>query len=454
LDNQFSRWAAFTFSFFGFGGDEMAKKKKKKNTKNYTKRTNWQQCEKYIERLFSWAYLDNETRENQKTGQKKELPDWIITKQNTKETYESQVKQYCKWAYDRYGETNFRFYKKKWYDEYLEEQIKGLTNKIDNDLYEEKEQVQIKKEASKSVSTIVTNISSLRKFEYILEAKWEEEQGQQVQFGIISNERARETLKSNNIYRDIEDMKKSRPIWDKEIFEGIENELGDEWRGLWRTIGMFGLRLESALLLTKKDIRENHLHIEHGKGGKRSDVNLLNPNLLEDKTDYLDSINSYFEDMKNQYADYKDDRRLFDNFKKENGDYKKLSTIKTEFEAAIRIAGHKLGLEHVTPHSGRKFYANCLYQHFLKMEEKELDKIIEANPDKYKATFEKELNRINSKRKKDEQGKVLFSRKMTQEEKAALLSSCETSHHRIGIQSFYIDRKVARKKQGSNVWYN
>jgi hypothetical protein len=40
----------------------------------------------------------------------------------------------------------------------------------------------------------------------------------------------------------------------------------------------------------------------------------------------------------------------------------------------------------------------------------------------------------------------------THEEKATLISSVESSHHRISIMAFYINRKVARKTQGYNIW--
>jgi hypothetical protein len=123
----------------------------------------------------------------------------------------------------------------------------------------------------------ILQIAALTKFENILEEKWKNDKTEIVQFGIIADKRVRESLKSNKIFRNIEDMKKSRPIWDSETFAAIENELKGEYKQLWRFLGTTGMRLESALLMQKKDILSDHFHIEHGKAGKRSDVHLLNP---------------------------------------------------------------------------------------------------------------------------------------------------------------------------------
>lgn len=246
------------------------------NKKVLSKKTDWESFEKYIDRLFNWAYVSKINRYDRNSQKKVNLPKHIITKENTKKGYVSQVKQYCKWVYSNKGETNLRYFKKKWYEEYLEE------NFMD------------KGQVKSSVSSIYTQIAALTKFEYILEEKWQQERGETVQFGIIADKRVRDNLKENEIYRNIEDMKKSRPIWDDNDFHAIENALEGQYKKLWRFLGATGLRLESALQLRKKDIYEDHIHIEHGKAGKRSDVHLLNPSLLINQptnmNDYVSSV--------------------------------------------------------------------------------------------------------------------------------------------------------------------
>jgi recombinational DNA repair ATPase RecF len=109
----------------------MAKKKKHKG-KKLSKTTSWGSFEKYIDRLFNWAY-DSKTNRYDKINKKRnEIPKHIITKENTMKIYSSQVKQYCKWVYSTKGETNLRlrFFKKKWYEEYLNERY-GKENSQD-----------------------------------------------------------------------------------------------------------------------------------------------------------------------------------------------------------------------------------------------------------------------------------------------------------------------------------
>lgn len=65
---------------------------------------------------------------------------------------------------------------------------------------------------------------------FFIEEKWKQDRRETVQFGIISDKKVRESLKSNNIYRNIEDMKKSRPIWDHETFVAIENGLEGDYK--------------------------------------------------------------------------------------------------------------------------------------------------------------------------------------------------------------------------------
>jgi len=250
----------------------MARKKNKRNKKNLSKKNEWESFEKYIDRLFNWAYLSKTNRYDRNSHKKVELPSHIITKENTKKGYVSQVKQYCKWVYSKKGETNLRYFKKKWYEEYLKENFIDKVNE------------------KTSVSSVYTQIAALTKFENILEAKWLQEKGEKVQFGVIADKRVRESLKENEIYRNIEDMKKSRPIWDDDTFLKIEMQLSGENKKLWRFLGTTGMRLESALLFQKKDILEDRFHIEHGKAGKRSDVHLLNPSLINKE---IDDMNSY-----------------------------------------------------------------------------------------------------------------------------------------------------------------
>jgi len=431
--------------------------KKKQKGKNYSKQASWKNFEKHVDRLFNWAYVDNINRYDRKKSKKNEIPNHLITKEKTKKGYASQVKQYCKWVFSTKGETNLRYYKKSWYEEYLKEKFteENLPNV--------------------SVSSIYTQIAALTKFENILEAKWKKDKGELIQFGIIADKRVRESLKESNIYRNIEDMKKSRPIWDIKTFEAIENELSGEYKKLWRFLGITGLRLESALLMQKKDIFEGHIHIEHGKAGKRSEIYLLNPELITqkplDNKNYFYEINSYIHKLQFEYENHKNERRLFDNFKKEvikNGQKmnvnKKLSTIKTDFEKAVRDAALGLNISNITPHSARKFYCNSVYSAMLNLEENEVDLYLISKKEKYESTFRKELNRINSKRKYprnfdqktgntiplEDFRKVLSY--FTREEKSTLISSLASSHHRISIMAFYIDRNVKRKSIGKNKW--
>lgn len=235
------------------------------------------------------------------------------------------------------------------------------------------------------------------------------------------------------------------------------------------------MRLESALLFQKKDTEEDHFHIEHGKAGKRSDVHLLNPSLMkkeiEGMNNYVYSVTRYIQQFSNDYFNYKQERRIFDGFKKEitfDGNTmevnKKISTIKSDFEKAVREAGSNLGLSNITPHSARKYYCNSVYSFLNKTDGTEVDDYLCSNREKYESSFRKELSRINSKRKHprnyDYRTKSVvplstFEKVLnffTHEEKAALVSSIESSHHRIQILNFYINRKVARKTQGKNKW--
>lgn len=437
----------------------MAKRKKQTNRNQSSKKSSWISFEKYIDRLFDWAYVTNVNRYDQVKKRKKIIPKHVITKENTKKGYSSQVKQYCKWVYSTKGETNLRYYKKAWFEEYLNEKFK---NEDSDDL---------------SISSVFTQISALTKFENILEEKWKVDRGEKIQFGIIADKRVRESLKENKIYRDIENMKKSRPIWEQDVFLAIENELvNDEYKKLWRFLGLTGMRLESALLLEKKDIYDDYFHIEHGKAGKRSDVHLLNPNLIsgsvENVSSYLSSVKENIHNFKSDYSRYKEERRVFDNFKKDlyhNGSKmrvnKKLSTIKTDFEKAVREASLKLKIANITVHSARKYYTNSVYSYMNSSSEEQVDKYLIDNAEKYENTYRKELFRINSKRKIPRNFSNKTKREIplnnfndilkffTHEEKAALISSVESSHNRISILSFYINRNVARKIQGNNIWY-
>jgi hypothetical protein len=116
----------------------------------------------------------------------------------------------------------------------------------------------------------------------------------------------------------------------------------------------------------------SHYHIEHGKAGKRSDVHLLNPDLIigsnANITSYISTIGDNIKSFRDRHLTYKEERRIFDGFKKEkviNGHRmkinKKMSTIKTDFEKAVRLAGISLNLTNITPHSARKFYCNSVY---------------------------------------------------------------------------------------------
>ncbi|MFG3613315.1 hypothetical protein [Rummeliibacillus stabekisii] len=435
----------------------MARKKKKKNQKRFSKKTDWESFEKYIDRLFNWAYVSKTNRYDRKSQKKVELPKHIITKENTKKGYVSQVKQYCKWVYSKKGETNLRYFKKKWYDEYLKENFMDKGHE------------------KTSVSSIYTQIAALTKFENILEAKWQHEKGETVQFGIIADKRVRGNLKENEIYRNIEDMKKSRPIWDDDTFLNIENQLSGENKKLWRFLGTTGMRLESALLFQKKDIQEDHFHIEHGKAGKRSDVHLLNPSLMnngiEGMNNYVSSVTRYIQQFSNDYFNYKQERRIFDGFKKEitvDGNTmevnKKISTIKSDFEKAVREAGSNLGIRNITPHSARKYYCNSVYSFLNNVDGTEVDDYLCSNREKYESSYRKELSRINKKRKHprnyDHKTKsvvplITFEKVLnyfTHEEKAALMSSIESSHHRLSIMAFYVNRVVSKKLQGANTW--
>ncbi len=250
-------------------------------------------------------------------------------------------------------------------------------------------------------------IAAITKFENILEEKW----GESIQFCIIADKRVRESLKSNNIYRNIEDMKKSRPMQDHEMFASIENELqGGEYKKLWRFLGITGMRLESALLMQKKDILRDHFHIEQGKARKKSDVHLINPDLLAEPknnvTNYITSIKHNIQEFSDKYSTFKDQRRLFDGFKKEvviNGQTmkvnKKLSTIKTEFEKAVREVDLKFNISNVTPYSARKFYCNSIYSLMCNLPENQIEVYLKSKNKKYEPTFRKELGIINSKEK-------------------------------------------------------
>lgn len=235
------------------------------------------------------------------------------------------------------------------------------------------------------------------------------------------------------------------------------------------------MRLESALLFQKKDIEKGHFHIEHGKAGKRSDVHLLNPSLInkeiDDMNSYVSSGTQYIQQFTNEYHDHKQERRIFDGFKKEitvDGNTmevnKKISTIKSDFEKAVREAGSNLGLSNITPHSARKYYCNSVYAFLNKTDRTEIDDYLCSNREKYESSFRKELSRINSKRKhprnydhrtKSVESLSTFEKVLnyfTHEEKAALISSIESSHHRIQIINFYVNRSVSRKRQGLNKW--
>lgn len=176
-------------------------------------------------------------------------------------------------------------------------------------------------------------------------------------------------------------------------------------------------------------------------------------------------------DLVKHASTYKDERRIFDGFNKEvviNGHTmkvnKKLSTIKTDFEKAVREAGLRHSISNVTPHSARKFYCNSVYAFICSLPEIQIDVYLDTKKGKYESTFRKELAIINSKRKTPRNfdqltGKLLsikdfndVLRFFTHEEKATLISSIESSHHRISIMAFYIDRKVKRKTQGGNTW--
>lgn len=437
------------------------RKNKTIKPKNHSKQTSWEKFSKYIDRVFDWSYDTKSNRYDKNNGKINKLPIHIITKENTKKNYCSQAKKYCQWVYQNKGETNLRYYKKSWFDEYLNNHIINGRSK------------------NTSASSLYTQIAALTKFENILEAKWKKDTGEEVQFGIIADQRIRTSLKGRNFYRNIEDMKKSRPISDKEIFLAIENELDEPYQKLWRFLGVTGMRLESALLFQKQHIihGENpYLHIKHGKAGKRSDVHLLNPELIgttnTDITNYVNSISQYVSNFAEEHSEFKNERRIFDNFKKtvKNGTNlinvnKKLSTIKTDFEKVVREAGKKLNLHNITAHSARKYFCNSIYEYFNKTSEVDVNKLLLSNSTKYEATFRKELSRINSKRKfprnfdyKNNAIIPLMTFKdvlnfFTHEEKAALLSSVESSHHRLSILSFYINRKVFRKKQGTNTWF-
>jgi len=143
---------------------------------------------------------------------------------------------------------------------------------------------------------------------------------------------------------------------------------------------------------------------------------------------------------------------------------KKISTIKSDFEKAVREAGSNLGLSNITPHSARKYYCNSVYSFLNNRDGTEVDDYLCSKREKYESSFRKELSRINKKRKYprncDFKTKSIvplntFNEVLnyfTHEEKAALISSIESSHHRIQIINFYVNRKVARKTQGANMW--
>ncbi|MBR2076628.1 MAG: hypothetical protein IJ878_04540, partial [Exiguobacterium sp.] len=89
----------------------------------------------------------------------------------------------------------------------------------------------------------------------------------------------------------------------------------------------------------------------------------------------------------------------------------------------------------------------------------QVDDYLRSNKEKYESSFRKELSRINSNSKRkhprnyDHRTKSIvplstFEKVLnyfTYEEKAALISSVESSHHRIQILSFYVNRSVSRK---------
>lgn len=96
---------------------------------------------------------------------------------------------------------------------------------------------------------------------------------------------------------------------------------------------------------------------------------------------------------------------------------------------------------------------------------KQVYSYLDINKEKYETTFRKELAIINSKRKTprnfDHRTGMLLPisdfknvlKYFTHEEKSVLISSVESSHHRISIMGYYVNRKVRRKFQGLNTWY-
>lgn len=464
--------------------NEYQQRNKKPNSKEIKRSRNFNR------NVMNKAYDRNEVR----YGKTKEELKGLITNENTYKSYVSQVNDYTDWVAKTYHITDRKMFRPWMYDDYCNEKIK--------EFHEKSELASERGWKPPSPAKLLQQRAAIKKYEQALENYHVHQTGEEFNYRLYSEKRStgeNGIFEKNGITRDLEDVSQGRPLItkdersivyaDHESFHKVYNklmEVNPEFAKLWRHQGMAGQRIDAAMNTRKEDIVfygiETGVKTEVGKAGKRYETSEINLR--------------YLRELEEELKGYADGRLIFDSPKKQDGNDKKFSTFKTEYNEALRKVGEELGLDGISSHTARRYYAQSLYDYYVDLSKEEFKEIMAIKGEKYERAFTKDRMDLNRKRmenspefKKIPKGKrplgdqLKFALKramdedlakikeaqalgldykpryihsndeLPQERKAALISSVETGHERISIMAHYISRRVAKKQLGGNVWF-
>lgn len=395
----------------------------------------------------------------------------VITKEETFKQYRNYITNYVKWAYQKYGELalDFRNYKKSWAQSFFDHEHEGMFRKAEQKL------------KGFSVSTVDSYVSALNKFEEILEKQWQERTGQKRSYGIINTQDIRYRMDQAGLHRDIEYMKKSYKLKYSEtkLVHTVEEKLSKmdpEYGKLWRGIIETGSRIDAAMHLVADDIRYKEGSNLNGIDFRFAKAGLNYTNFMVN-AEFLKELNNAYKS--GNYTN----RKLFE-FKNTKNNAKKMETAQRRFQEAVKKVGEELGIPNLTPHSGRAYYSDKLYRTLHTKSEKEIDKIIDSNPQQYQGAIANLRKDKRTKRLYNEKSyKVYAAAKragfqvqkpsqwvkwketydrtgklpahldheigISKEEKIAIITTVSTGHKRISILNYYLKRTTARKEYGS-----
>jgi hypothetical protein len=319
------------------------------------------------------------------------------------ETYLADVKTYIRWAYEKYGVTDFHFHRTNHAEVYI-------TQKMAD---------------GHSPYSIFKIVHALAKYQAVLRHQYK------YRARIIAKGRVLEEFKKLKFRRRAAEVRKSRKInlEQAQMITGRIAQSKSPNASIFSKVAEFqmmtGSRVTAALRIKRMDIDfENYtVTFVKDKGGRTRTVKV-------DK--------NYMEQLEQQVGNYSPRRPIFE-IRQSSGRQMALRLARLEYQRVYRNAAIKCGLTGASTHSQRKAYAQSQYEGLLMLSwhalREELVDEMSGDPKlRIKERIKKQTRTINRQR--------ITRRRLTREEMARLIVSIHLGHNRLDVMRFYIVRSA------------